>query len=572
MEDFVMSKRTTRCRSSNALFIKGSALPLATCAPVLVTALAFMGCGGPADVEPDDAACTMPGCHTGASDSGASVADAGNLDPAHAEGSVAENPAPGTSCVAAPGPDEPDDHFADTNCDGIDGDKSRAIFVAPMGSDAAAGSMDKPVKTIGHAMEVAVAAKKSIYVCNGSYAERIALQTSAVSLYGGYDCAAGWRRTTDRAVIAPTQGRALTIQSVTGPVQIDRLSFVAPDAAQNGESSVAVWVADSSALKFTNDRFQAGNAGDGQPGAPVAADTAPPSKAEDGVSVLAPCGRWITTCQAGTGGHASAGACSTGGPGGVGGDARRTPNWQPSGGGAGTPDGAPGGPPGFAGVVGSPGAAGAVGIRAASGFGFLSGNGYEATNAGGAGGQGSIGHPGGGGAGGNTFWNGGNYDSAYVGAGGGQGGHGGCGGQGGKGGSGGGASIALVLYRSSATLSWCALKTASGGAGGAPSYGAAGQPGGQPGAGGSAPGCGALPGCNGYSGGAGARGGPGGAGGPGGGGPSIGIVAVGGAPEQDALTFEIGSGGIGGRGVGSDGPVGMSSATLLIDADAGAAR
>lgn len=43
-------------------------------------------------------------------------------------------------------PDRPDLDFTDTNCDGIDGDKSQAIFVSAVdGNDAGTGTQNNPL-------------------------------------------------------------------------------------------------------------------------------------------------------------------------------------------------------------------------------------------------------------------------------------------------------------------------------------------------------------------------------------------------------------------------------------------
>ncbi|MBI2395460.1 MAG: hypothetical protein HYV09_38175, partial [Deltaproteobacteria bacterium] len=100
--------------------------------------------------------------------------------------------------MPADGPDDPDDDFKDTNCDGIDGDKSRAIFVAPDGKDDAAGTLDAPVHSFAKAIERANELGKDVYACNGTYAENVVI-AKAVRVFGGFDCKAGWKRTLDRA-------------------------------------------------------------------------------------------------------------------------------------------------------------------------------------------------------------------------------------------------------------------------------------------------------------------------------------------------------------------------------------
>src|SRR6188768_1986555 len=69
----------------------------------------------------------------GADSGGASAGDGGE------SGASTASDTPG--CVPTGTSDAPDDDFLDSNCDGIDGDASHAIFVSPGGSDSADGSL-----------------------------------------------------------------------------------------------------------------------------------------------------------------------------------------------------------------------------------------------------------------------------------------------------------------------------------------------------------------------------------------------------------------------------------------------
>src|SRR5919197_6490596 len=66
-------------------------------------------------------------------------------------------------------PDRPDLGFVDSNCDGIDGDKANAIFVAPNGNDANDGSFGHPKATVPAAVTTGLAASKDVYVAAGTY-------------------------------------------------------------------------------------------------------------------------------------------------------------------------------------------------------------------------------------------------------------------------------------------------------------------------------------------------------------------------------------------------------------------
>jgi len=66
--------------------------------------------------------------------------------------------------------DKPDTSFVDSNCDGIDGDASKAISVAVSGSNAASGTQANPVQTIAKGIELANAAAPKraamLHLCN----------------------------------------------------------------------------------------------------------------------------------------------------------------------------------------------------------------------------------------------------------------------------------------------------------------------------------------------------------------------------------------------------------------------
>src|SRR3954470_5431847 len=74
--------------------------------------------------------------------------------------------------------DKPDLGFRDLNCDGIDGDAAKAIFVdAGSGQDTpSAGSKDFPLKTLAVAMSRATAGT-DVYVTARTYPEALTLKT-----------------------------------------------------------------------------------------------------------------------------------------------------------------------------------------------------------------------------------------------------------------------------------------------------------------------------------------------------------------------------------------------------------
>ena len=482
------------------------------------------------------------------------------------------------ACVPTGKGDAPDDNFTDSNCDGIDGDKSKAVFVSPDGDDGGDGSFDAPVATVGKGVALAMEQGKAVYVCTADYAESVVVDAKPVSLFGGYDCA-DWSRGNARAKIAPAAGSALTLTNVTG-VSVDRMAFVSADAATAGESSVAVIVAASTDVHFSHVQVDAGAGAPGVPGTAVDAVASVAKRGASGQDSVS-CNAYLDGCKqaARKGGALSLSSCGQttvrGGFGGKGATKLTDPP-APGAGFAGLPAGL------TSGASGSSGHQGASGAPGPGGFGTLNASGYSPSNSGIDGAIGNVGESGGGGDGGLacnyydtnaveclgqlSFGNG----STWWGAGGGQGGYGGCGGLGGHGGGGGGASIAVLSINSKLSLSWASLSTAAGGDGGAPSDGAVGQPGGLGGKGGkpAADNYASFKGVTGgQDGGDGGNGGQGGPGGPGAGGPSMTLVALGTAPVTQAITLTPGAGGKGAPGFdGKDAPAGESTDVKVIDA------
>ena len=564
--------------------------------------LALVACGGHPSADASGGsllACDAGGCEDGG-DAAAPYAET-PLEPATDLDASAPD-----GCGPEAGSDVPDDNFTDTNCDGIDGDKDAAIFVAPTGSDSASGAYGQPVQTIATAVRLAIAAGKSVYACNATYPEAIAI-TSAVSIYGGYDCANGWQRIDDDFTLAPASGMALTVTGVTAPMTVDHAQLTSPDAGTPGGSSIASLVSNSTAVTFQYVVFQSGAGGVGTDGTSPAANMTAASSGNSGATLPSLCAigqtqsctsggagggfgesctnTTPTACEANTSGgvDSPAGSSSCQTPGGPGGDGLNSNGTEPQApaqqadGGIVPNDDSDGGA--FdGGAPGSAGAIGAVGAGADSGVGTFTASDYEPSNVGGVGAVGASGVGGNGGRGESIYIESQEsyqeIDGEQAGGGGGAGGYGGCGGAGGSGGTGGGASIGLLAFDSGITLVACALDTGSGGTGGNGAPGAAGQPGGAGGAGA----LGVMNGVattlgQGLAGGVGGAGGPGGTGGGGGGGPSIGVVCIGATPSITATVFNIGAGGVGGQtSVGPGGAAGLSASVYPpLASDAGAA-
>jgi hypothetical protein len=453
--------------------------------------------------------------------------------------------------------DHPDDTGLDANCDGFDGNLEESLFVAPGGDDAAAGSMQAPLKTIGMAIQRATGkGKRTVLIARGAYEETLVLP-DGVSLFGGYDAATGWRRDPlDRSLRAEVTAVQVVLraESIDRPTWVESLILRATTPALRGESTVAVLARDADSLRLRHLTLvaEAGAPGlAGTPGSPGLRG----AEGEDGAPAceggLSPCGG-CGEPDFGLGGQSK---CADGGWGGAPGlgavpgeDGEQMP-----GGGVGGAGGAAGTPglPGSGGSGGTPGTDGAGG----HGRGWIGGDGLWRGTDGNPGAAGSSGGSGGGGGGGGGAIAG---DCPIYGGAGAGGGAGGCGGGGGGGGQGGGGSIALLLIDSSLTVEHCVFQTDGGGAGGA------GAPGGAPGVGGRSGigGVGMAESGSGGDGGEGGPGGTGGGGGGGGGGVACGIYrAAGSRPHLSGVSFMIGAGGVGGAagqaGAG-DGEMGAS--------------
>jgi hypothetical protein len=401
-------------------------------------------------------------------------------------------------------------------------DDSVGLFVdATSGADSNPGTKAAPKKTVGAAV-AAAGGKPRVYVCQGSYAESVAIKSS-VSLYGGLSCGA-FAYTGAQPTIQPTAGTDYALDISASNVTVSDLALVGPELG--APNSIAVRVVGSTGITFVGARLEGRTGAKGADGTRTDFTELPtPSdlKGNDGSGA--------------TGGAVKSFTC----PGGA------------------TSTGGKGGDNGFPGEAGLPslggGMAGALGPCNGVGTG---GDGVRGTTKNGTGAtsvgtftaeswspsSGSAGDPGTPGQGG-----GGGFGSG--GGGGGSGGAGGCGGAAGDGGKGGGASLALLSLGSPVTLRSSTLQSGSGGDGGRGATGQSGQ---------TAFGVGGVrtgTSCNGGNGG---PGGNGGAGGGGAGGISVGFVFKGTKPSLDAdvtvtpgTAGKKGAGGLAGTNDGIDG-------------------
>ena len=385
------------------------------------------------------------------------------------------------------------------------------------------GTQARPYTSLQTA--IAKADGRNVYVCTSApIVEAVTIQLP-VSVYGGFDCKAGWKydKATRSQVEAPADAIAVTI--LKDGVSLNNLAIKSDKATTAGKSAIAV-LASGAVAGLTNCVIEAGPGAageDGPAGGPITGDVVDSAAAgttgasgqnacsdNDGVPGL------DTNILGGVGPTTTCGIDSS--VGGDGGSGKVTVGTAGTAGLTGTVAGAPGiGEPAVGAWSCGANGNGAGGDSpldgdfgtAGKGKGTLTTDGYLGV----AGGTGVNGQPGQGGGGGGGTKGGLICSGALSGAGasGGSGGSGGCGGNAGRGGTAGGSSIAVASVNSTVTLTDCALKSGKGGKGGKGGELQPGGAGGDGGKGGMGVG-GSKAACDGGKGGQGANGGTGGGG------------------------------------------------------------
>ncbi len=180
----------------------------------------------------------------------------------------------GCECEVLSEFDEPDPAGIDANCDGIDGDLARSVFVAPWGSDGATGTIDDPLLSIEDGIAMAVPGTiGDVLVSAGVYEESVVLR-EGVSVHAGYSADFRVRDIAgnETAVLGQAQsdGRrgAISAHGIVGATtRVSGLTIVGADAVEFGQSSYAVHITESGdALVFTNNVIRAGRGGPGVSG------------------------------------------------------------------------------------------------------------------------------------------------------------------------------------------------------------------------------------------------------------------------------------------------------------------
>lgn len=404
------------------------------------------------------------------------------------------------------------------------------VFVdATGGADSNPGTRESPVKSLGAALGK-LGGKSRVYVCEGTYAEKIDL-TAAVSIYGGFACS-GWSYSGTKAQFAAqTAGDyALRVKGIAGPITLADLEVTAAPGATGNPSSIAAFISESPAVVLRRLRLVAKEGVQGAAGADATTGISAPVDLNGNNPEAGAAGKGgdlkICTCSSGGTSKGARGGDTTGvnNNGSNGETAMASPSPATSDGSGQTSITCQ-----MAGLPPRPGsnAPAAKGAPSPASVGTVSVDGWKPTV--GVAGDNGIPGQGGGGAGGNP--------SGGSPGGGGGGACGGCGGTGGGGGGAGGSSLALLLFNAPVKIVATELVAATAGNGGNGKAGAAGQIGGAGGA--------RVGSC---SGGGGGSGGTGGAGNGGAGGLSVGVLYKGTKPTLDGTT--ITSGAFGTKGTG----------------------
>ncbi len=468
------------------------------------------------------------------------------------------------ACVETGGEDLPDPGLVDANCDGIDGDPSQAVFVAPFGSKNNPGTMAQPVDSVVNGIARAKALNKPhVYVAAGTYSNEITM-VAGIHVYGGYSTDGSWARDptlhqsilTNDTVGTQSAIRVVIFDGITTPTVLAGVTISAGNNTVAGGSSYGIWMHSVSAnVVVRNTRIFSGNGAPGTSAGNQSTATSGVTGADGETTTDSDCYCNEFNTYGGEGGDGADGTCPNGD--GAGGDGADSTCGDKAGKtGSPSPGGTLGGAAqkvGKTGANGSPGVHGEGGLAAGS----VNTNGFWTGDSGEPGGDATHGK--GGGGGGSGGGDDGGFWCAIWGGGGGGGGSAGCGGQGAASGSAGGGSFAIFLYDASPQITMCTVSHKNGGAGGKGGKGGTGGTGKIGGTGGK----GHSGAGNGGAGGPGGNGGHGGHGGGGAGGSVFGIFSAGTSqPTCNTLSFQPlgspGTGGVGGDATGKSGNNGQS--------------
>ena len=342
-------------------------------------------------------------------------------------------------------------------------DAAHAVHMAPNGSDDTGdGTRENPVQSLDKAIALTTAARSFVRVCEGTYAQTVALTTRdrVLTVTGGYACPGSsdaWASAHGTTTFVSTDTHR--IEAAGGTLRMVRLER--SDAAGLNVANVALTIATRGRASLIDVSVQAGAGSPGIPALDAATaalsgrDGANPTGAAGGVAI-------VTACVPGSSSWGGRGGTSNGGTQVARGErGARTPSSSAR---ANEGNAGDGGPLQRACTVGLRGFDGTLAI-APQATSELAHDTFLAAS----GSAGSPGEPGQGGGGGGTAVG---ESGAPSGA------SGGCGGEGGRAGGGGASSIAMVVRQGIAELTRTQLISGTGGHGGRGGRGANGAAGG----------------------------------------------------------------------------------------------
>ena len=162
----------------------------------------------------------------------------------------------------------------DVNCDGVDGNVAKAIFVAKNGDDAWPGTRSEPKRTIQAGIDTAfLQGKRDVYVASGVYREAVRLAVG-VGVYGGYSADFRVRDMAryESAVLAPAPVVGLPgavngigIQGgLPGTTVLDGFTVFAHEERRPGMSSYGVYLHECDVtVRVSNNILVGGSGGPG---------------------------------------------------------------------------------------------------------------------------------------------------------------------------------------------------------------------------------------------------------------------------------------------------------------------
>ncbi|MEJ7601421.1 MAG: hypothetical protein WKG01_26190 [Kofleriaceae bacterium] len=158
------------------------------------------------------------------------------------------------ACAPPSQVDDPDAGYEDSNCDGIDGDMERAIFVAGGGVNTGTCGLlhTNPCQTIPFAITRAQATgRPHVYVQSGVYSGSLTM-ANGVSIFGGYNF--NWQRAphSDPGHAVTINGGVIGVRfdGLTQPTWLDDVIVQSANATSPGGSSIGVLVTASTSIEL----------------------------------------------------------------------------------------------------------------------------------------------------------------------------------------------------------------------------------------------------------------------------------------------------------------------------------